>query len=373
MSGIELIPVRSSAQLRAFIDLPWTLYRDYPLWVPPLRRDFARLLDPARHPFWQSAERELFLVRRGGTWLGRIAAIIDRAYNSFHGEAMGVWGFFECAHDPDAAAALFGATAEWAAGRGAVFLRGPLNPSTNYTAGLLIQGFDLPPALMMPYNPPYYLELVRHCGFRKEKDLLAYRLSRDFQPPAWALSFTERTAARAGVRLRLPDPRRLRDELRLMTRVYNRCWAGNWGFSPMSDAEVDDSARRLIRVFDPDLGFFLCRGDEPVGVGLLLPDLNPLLKRFDGRLGLAALVKSYLYRSEVQGLRFVLFGLAAPLRQIGVSFVALSYLLGLVERKRQFRYVELSWVLEDNEDVNAFFQQLELPPYKVYRLYRRDL
>lgn len=373
MASIELIPVRSRTEMHAFIELPWALYRDYPLWVPPLRSDARRLVDPARHPFWRSAERELFLVRRGGTWLGRIGAIIDRAYNSFRGEAMGAWGFFECAHDPEAAAALFGAAAEWAAERGAVFLRGPLNPSTNYTAGLLIQGFDLPPALMMPYNPPYYLELVRHCGFRKEKDLLAYRLTRDFQPPPWVLSLTERTAARSGVRLRRPDPRRLADELRLMNRVYNECWAGNWGFSPMSDAEVDDSARRLIRVFDPDLGFFLCAGDEPVGICLIVPDLNPLLKRFDGRLGLPALVKSYLYRSEVQGLRFMLFGLKAPQRQIGVSFAALRYLLGLMERKRQYQYVEAGWILEDNDDVNAFFRQLAVPPCKIYRLYRRDL
>src|SRR3990172_947996 len=221
MAGIEIVVVEGSSELKDFIDLPWNLYAEYPRGVPPLKKEVRRLLDPRRHPFWSSAERRLFLARRGSQAVGRIAGIIDRRYNEFHGEQMGIWGFFECADDPAAAAALFSAVETWARRKGMAFVRGPLNPSTNYEVGLLVEGFDYPPALMMTYNPPYYSRLVELCGFSKEKDLFAF----------------------------------------------------------LSDGGMRDIQKGVITCADPGLAFFIYYEDKPAAVCVIFPDISPMLKR----------------------------------------------------------------------------------------------
>ena len=182
MADIEIIPVEGGSELKDFIDLPWRIYGSYPNWVPPLKEEVRRMLDPGGHPFWEFSERILFLVRRGSETVGRIAGIIDRHYNQFHGEKMGIWGFFECDDDPEAAAALFSSVETWALQKGMTFMRGPLSPSTNYEVGLLIEGFAHAPVLMMTYNPPYYPGLVESCGYTKEKDLMAFLI--DWRLPA---------------------------------------------------------------------------------------------------------------------------------------------------------------------------------------------
>ncbi len=373
MQYIEIVPVRKSLEFKAFVDLPRQLYGDDPNWVPGLRSDQLRLLDPLRHPFWRTARRELFLARRGEEYVGRIAAIVDAAYNQFHGESMGIWGFFECRYDPEVARLLFVTAEQWLRGQSMQFIRGPLNPSTNYTVGLLIQGFDSPPTLMMTYNPPYYLELVRNCGFKKAKDLYAYRVTRGFELPDWITTLAERTAAKYEISIRQANPRKLKDEIRLMNHIYNECWSTNWGFVPMSDAEVEDVAKDLASFFDSDLGFFLYHKGEPIGECLLFPDVNPLIKRLNGRLGPSALIKRYLYQSDIKGVRALTFGIKEAYRYNGVPLIALHRLLDLVDAKPQYHYVEFGWNLEDNHEINGFFEQVGLQPYKIYRIYQKPL
>ena len=182
--AVSIIPVRSEQELTTFVDLPWTVYADQPLWVPPIKSQDRELLTPGAHPFWESARRELFLALRDGLPVGRIAAIVDEKYNAYAGEACGAFGFFECLDDPEAAHALLGEARSWLAVQGMSFMRGPLNPSANYTCGLLVDGFDLPPVIMMPWNPPYYAELLEGWHLRKEQDLFAYLIERDrLSPP----------------------------------------------------------------------------------------------------------------------------------------------------------------------------------------------
>ncbi len=174
MAGVSVIPVQTKRQMKAFVDFPWDLYRDDPHWIPPVKSQVIQLLTPGRHPFWTFSRRELFLAMRGPEIVGRIAAIVDDHYNEYQQEKMGVWGFFECQHDPEAAGALFAAATEWVRRQGMEFIRGPLNPSLNYESGLLVHGFESRPTFLMTYNPPYYLDLVKLSGFHKEKDLLTY-------------------------------------------------------------------------------------------------------------------------------------------------------------------------------------------------------
>lgn len=373
IAGIEIVVVEGGSELKDFIDLPWNLYAEYPRWVPPLKKEVRRLLDPRRHPFWSSAERRLFLARRGSQVVGRIAGIVDRRYNEFHDEQMGIWGFFECADDPAAAAALFSAVETWTRGKGMTFVRGPLNPSTNYEVGLLVEGFDYSPALMMSYNPPYYSELVESCGYAKEKDLLSFLIEGDYRLPEWMDSLAGRIARKKGIRIR---PFRRKDaeaEFALIREIYNDSWSANWGFVPLSVEEMRDIQKSVMAFADPDLAFFIYYEDEPAAVCVIFPDVNPLLKRLNGRIGLLGLLKALLYSRKIDGLRLLMFGVKEKYRQLGVPMLAFHHIYEVVRKKAKYRYLEMGWTLEDNEAVNSLAVEASARPYKRYRIYRKSL
>ena len=373
MAGVSVIPVKSKQEMKTFVDLPWELYRNDPYWIPPVKSQVVNLLTPGRHPFWQFSRRELYLALRGSEVVGRIAAIVDDHHNDYQKEKMGIWGFFECRRDPEAAAALFGTAIQWVRQEGMEFIRGPLNPSLNYEAGLLVQGFESRPTFLMTYNPPYYLELVKLSGFRKEKDLFTYLSTRDDQLPEWALNLGERLAEKQEVVIRKMVPKHLDDEVQLLTQIYTDCWGDNWGFSPPTVAEIREMVQAIYPIFDPDLAFFLYVQGEPVGVCIVLPDVSPLLKRFNGKLGLGALIKKHLYWSEINGCRGFILGVKEEFRQMGAPLVALHYLLKAAKSKLQYYYVEMGWSLEDNQAINLLYEESGLRPHKRYRIFRRDL
>ena len=374
MTGIEIVVVEGGSELKDFIDLPWNLYAEYPRWVPPLKKEVRRLLDPRRHPFWSSAERRLFLARRGSQTVGRIAGIIDRRYNEFHGEQMGIWGFFECADDPAAAAALFSAVETWARGKGMAFVRGPLSPSTNYEVGLLIEGFDYPPALMMAYNPPYYSRLVESCGFAKEKDLLAFLIDGDYRLPEWMDRLAERIAKKRGIHIRPSRPKDADAEFALIREIYNASWSDNWGFVPLSDDEMRAIQKDVMRFVDPDMVFFIDYEHEPAAFCVIFPDINRLLKRLNGRIGLLGLLKVLIYRREITGLRLLMFGVKEKYRQLGIPLLAFHHIYELVRQKKgKYRSLELGWTLEDNEAVNTLALEAGARPFKRYRIFRKSL
>jgi hypothetical protein len=373
MAGVSVIPVQSKRDMKTFVDLPWNLYRDDPYWIPPVKSQVIQLLTPGRHPFWAFSRRELFLAMRGSEVVGRIAAIVDDNYNEYQQEKMGVWGFFECQHDPEAAGALFANAVNWVRQQGMEFIRGPLNPSLNYESGLLVHGFESRPTFLMTYNPPYYPELVKLSGFRKEKDLLTYLSTRDIKPPEWAMNLGERLAQKQEVKVRRMNPKNFDAEVRLLTRLYVECWGDNWGFSPPTEAEIRDMVNAIYPIWDTDLAFFLYVQDEPMGVCVVLPDVTPLLKRFNGKLGLGALIKKHLYWNEINGCRGFILGVKEEYRQVGAPLVALHYLMEAAKNKPQYYYVELGWNLEDNQAINLLYEESGLRPHKRYRVYRRDL
>jgi hypothetical protein len=372
-AGIEIVVVEGDSELKDFINLPWILYADYPRWVPPLKKEVRRLLDSRRHPFWSSAERRLFLARRGSQVVGRIAGIIDRRYNEFHCEQMGSWGFLECADDPAAAAALFSAVETWARQEGMAFVRGPLNPSTNYEVGLLVEGFEYPPALMMSYNPPYYSRLVESCGFAKEKDLLAFLIDGDYRLPEWMDQLAERIAKKRGIHIRPSRPKDADAEFALIREIYNASWSDNWGFVPLSDDEMRAIQKDVMRFVDPDMVFFIDYEHEPAAFCVIFPDINPLLKRLNGRIGLLGLLKVLMYRREITGLRLLMFGVKEKYRQLGIPLLAFHHIYEVVRQKDKYRSLELGWTLEDNEAVNTLALEAGARPYKRYRIFRKSL
>lgn len=217
MAKPDIVSVQTAKDMNRFLDLPARIYEAYPLWVPPLRSDERDLLTPGAHPFWEHAERQLFLALRDGRVVGRIAAIEDQSANTYQDVRMCVWGFFECENDPEAAQALMEAASAWGRSRELNFLRGPMNPSTNYVIGMLLEGFEHAPAIMMPWTPPYYLDLMQACGMRKEKDLLAFYFDRSSVVPDWAIKLADRMAERGEITVRSGDMSKLREEVRLLT------------------------------------------------------------------------------------------------------------------------------------------------------------
>jgi hypothetical protein len=331
------------------------------------------MLDARRHPFWEFSERILFLARRGTETVGRIAGIIDRHYNQFHNEKMGIWGFFECVNDPEVAAALFSSVETWARQKGMTFLRGPLSPSTNYETGLLIEGFDYSPALMMPYNPSCYPGLIEACGFAKEKDLASFLLDDTCRLPEWMDRLAERIAKKKRIHIRLFRPKEEDAEFALIKEIYNDSWSGNWGFSPLSDNEIRDIQKSVMKFADPDLTFFIYYENEPAALCVIFPDMNPLLKRLNGRIGLLGVLKAILYRREITGLRCLIFGIKDKYRQLGLPMLAFHHIDKVVRKKGKYRSLELGWMLEDNEAITTLVEEVGAKPYKKYRIFRKSL
>ncbi|MBV9504633.1 MAG: N-acetyltransferase [Acidobacteriia bacterium] len=367
MGGIDVVAADKQA-LNTFVELPYRLYRDLPHWVPPLRIAVKELLDRGKHPFYKNAEAEFFLARRDGQTVGRIAAIIDRAHNSFHHEDAGFFGFFECADDPAVAEELLHRARQWVFERGAKLLRGPVNPSTNYECGMLVDGFDADPQVMMPYNPPYYPSLMERAGLRKAKDLLAYASTPDRVQLQKIEHAAKRVYAKTGVRVRPIDMKDFAREVERIWKVYGAAWSRNWGFVPMSREEFFLMGKEMKQILKPDLVLVGEAGNQMVGFALALPDVNQALKPARGRLFPTGLLKILYHQRRINSVRVLALGVVPEHRASGV---AAAFYATLVQNARKLGYktCEMSWILEDNALMNRSLEVMGAKRYKTYRIY----
>lgn len=369
--SLRVVPVESRAGLAEFVGLPYRLHAADPAWVAPLRRDVRLLLSRSRNPFFEHAEAIYLLARRDGRAVGRIAAIENRAHNREHADRVGFFGFFECEDDPQAARALFDAAAGWLRARGLDTLRGPASFSTNDECGLLVDGFDTPPSVMMSHNPRRYVGLVEGAGFVKARDLLAYQ-STTLELPERLVAGTRLLEKRYGLRLRTIDMGRFQAEVDLIKSLYNRGWERNWGFVPLSDREIDHLAQQLKPVVVPELVVFAERAGEPVGFAVALPDLNVALKTNpSGRL-LPGILKVLWAMRRITRLRVVLLGTLPEWHGKGVDALLYRHVW---ERGCALghRWAEAGWILEDNHAMRNGLQRLGFEVYKTYRMYDRPL
>jgi hypothetical protein len=374
-TAVTVEVARSRARIRRFVEFPYRLYRDDPDFVPPLRPDCRRLLSRRRNPFFEYGEAELFLARRDGRVAGRIAAVHNPRHNALYGVRDGFFGQFECVDDPAVAVALFRAAERWLRERGLTSIAGPVNFTTSDECGLLVDGFDAPPRVLMPYNPPYYPALLEHCGLRKAKDLWSWECGVEVDPRV--LRIAGRAGERYGITMRSLDLRRFDADLARIRYVCDASMGNNWGYVPITDAELAAQGRALRKIVDPALVQFAEIGGEPVGLGLALPDLNQALPAARGRLtrfGLpVGLVRLALAARRVDRVRGVLLGVLPEYQGRGIE--ALIYARGLTAmRTRGYRGpVELGWTLEDNDPVNRAHAAIGARRTKTYRIYRRDL
>lgn len=354
------------------------MFKRDPYWVPPLRMDIGKLLDRSKNPFFQHAEAEYFLARRNGEVVGRIAAITNRLHNEVHEDKVGFFGFFECIYDQDVADALFAEAARWLKARERDVMRGPMSFSVNDECGLLVDGFDTPPTLMMPHGPPYYVRLLDGAKFKKAKDLYVYRGGWEMKwvpEPERLRRGTELIQKRQGVTLRSFRMDDFKNEVDKIKVLYNKAWEKNWGFVPMTDAELDHLAEQFKPVAVPDLIPFAEKDGEVIGFGLCLPDLNYVFRRHrSGRLTpamLADLLFSLKFK-RIPRLRILLLGMTPEWRGKGVDAMLYNW-IWTKSKEHGFQWGEAGWILEDNPAMNTALEKMEFSVYKTYRLYDRAL
>lgn len=364
--------MRDGRDLEAFVRLPWSLYRNDRNWVPPLRRDVRRAFDPDHHPFHQHSDVQPFLALREDAPVGRICAIHNRRHLEFHDEPVGFFGWFECREDGEAAGALFEAAGEWLRERGLETMRGPTSFSTNEETGLLVEGFDRPPVILMPYNPPYYEDLILGHDFREAKTLVAYWLE-DEQAPEYLERAGQVLPRRYGITVRTLRMSEFDRELERVRELYNRAWESNWGFVPMTEEEFRFLASELKPVVEPELVLFAEGEDgEPVGFAVALPDMNQALKHANGRLFPFGLLKILWHSRNISRMRVVTLGVLPEYRGKGVD--ALLYLhLFRNGHATGHNAAEFSWMLEDNEAIRRPMERIGARVYKRYRLYDLSL
>ena len=372
--SIEVKPARKPGDRRRFVEFPYHLYRGNQHWIAPLRMSQKDILNTAKHPFYKTADVELFLAWGGGRVVGRIMAILNRAHNEFHNERAGFFGFFEVENDKQAAAALLDAAREWVRDRGAAVIRGPMNPSTNYECALLVEGFDLDPMVMMTYNPPYYVELLEGYGMKKAMDLYAYDIGVDYFNHSNKLQrVAERLRKKSNISVRPVNMKDFRNEVRTIREVYNDAWSKNWGFVPMSEEEFDHLAKDLKQIVDPRVVLIaeqLTAGAKPRAVGFLLavPDLNLALKRINGRLLPLGLLKLLWHSRKISSIRVITMGGILEFQNLGLG----SILLDEIYRRGPaagFPTGEMSWVLESNVMMNRAAELVGGRRTKTYRIY----
>jgi len=339
----------------------------------------GRTLDLDRNPFFEHADARLYLAWRDGRAVGRIAAIVNYLHNNYHAESVGFWGFFETERDPAVAGALLERAADELRERGMTEMRGPFSPSINAECGLLIDGFNLPPAVMMPYNPSYYPDLVEQAGLAPLKDLHAYLLVEE-QAAADRKTIQRLERLAQAVRRRHPnltvrplDMSNYEADVIALGELFNTLRRGNWGFVPVTEPELRLLAREMKSVVEPDMVLVAELDGKPVGCVISLPDINPLLKKLNGRLFPFGWAHLLWRRRIVRRVRILGSGVLPAHRLVGVVPL-LFYQLIRNGQRHGYEAAELSWVAEDNVNAVRTLESAVKPRlYKRYRIYTRQL
>lgn len=375
-ADLRILPVQSKKQFREFLRLPYRLYRNDPHWIPPLYFERREALHPKKNPFYQHAEVQLFLAYKHNIPVGRISAQVDLEYEKFHGERVGHFGFFESENDFKTASALFAAAENFLNNKNATRSQGPFNFSINQESGLLVEGFDQPLMIMTPYNPPYYEDLLLGAGYQKAKDLYAWWYQAG-NIPEGPTQIAEEVAKVPGLTVRGLEKKHIKRDLPKMMEVFNSAWSQNWGFVPLTEAEISQAARELKLLVDPSVAFLGELHGEPAGICLSVPNIYELIHDFRGRLFPINFLKLLwrIKKRKYKSARLMLLGVKKEFR--GSALGGLSVLLYQQVAQRGYKagFVggELSWTLEDNVKINAGIEFMGGKKIKTFRIYEKRL
>jgi len=369
--NIEIITVRSAGELNKFIKFPYKLYKHDPNWVPPLISERKAFLDRRKNPFFRYSRVRYFMARKGGKIVGRIASIVNYGHNRFHEDTVGFFGFFECIEDFEVASVLFRVALIDLKRQGLTVMRGPTNFSTNYEIGLVVDDFSAPPVINMPYNPRYYIEFVERFGFKKAKDLYAFKITDQDLPPERLVQIAEKIKEKENIKVRRLDMRHFRRELKIINKIYNNAWSMNWGFVPLPEDEFIHIAKDMKQIVDPDLVFIAEVSGEPIGFSMALPNVYQILPYAKGRLfpfGMLKLLWHSKIKNKIDSLRIITMGVEHKYQKRGIDniFYIETFNRG---KAKGYKWAELSWVLEDNRLMIRAAELLGAKKYRTYRLY----
>jgi N-acetylglutamate synthase-like GNAT family acetyltransferase len=334
--------------------------------------DRRKLMDRKKNPFYQHAEVEFYIAEREGKLVGRIAAIVNHNHNREHNDKVGFFGFFECINDQSVANALLDTVKAFLIKHGMSTMRGPANPSVNDEYGLLIEGFDLSPTILMTYNPKYYLTLLDNYGFKKAKDLYAYLLSQETVYSDRLERANSIVKKRQGLTIRTMEMKRYDEEVQRIKEVYNKAWAKNWGAVPMTDAEIDALAADLKPVVVPGLVLFAQIQEKTIGFALSIPDINMALKHNKNGALIPGLFHLYTKKKDINLVRIIVLGVLPEYQSSGAAGV-LFYETAARAKALGYQFGEASWVLEDNEAMNHSAEVMNGTITKKYRIYELAL
>ena len=367
-------PVRSRREEKAFLQLERQLYKDDPHWVPPIWQVRREMLGFKPHPFYDDADRQAFLVRRGDRVVGRVLAIVNHAHNRMHKETRGFFGFFECDRDVDASHELLATASRWLRDQGMTDVRGPVHPSLNYECGLLVEGFDSPPTYMIPHNHDYYASMIEAFGFQKVQDLFSYdaniAMLEDLDPK---LKFViDEATKRFKVECRPIDRGRFMQDVRSFLEIYNLSLQHTWGYVPMSESEIDHQSKGLKHLIVPELTSIAEIDGRPVGAGFGLLDFNQIIKKIDGRLFPLGWLKLMTGKRDIDRLRLISTNVLPEYQKWGLGLVTLARILpDAIEYGIQIG--EFSWVLESNSLSRGTIERGGATRTKTHRIYDRSL
>lgn len=382
MADIRIVPVQTDEQLQAFAHFPWKVYRDDPYWVPPIPSEHREFLEKRHNPFFEHGDAQYFLAYRGDDLVGTIAGITNDLYNQFQEVNVGFFGFFEVLEDAQAAEILLAAAEDWVKAKGHSSIIGPAQFSTNEEVGLLIDGFDDSPRLLMTYNPPRYRDYIEANGYHKAMDLWAYRAvleSLRGNIPPKLIRVTKKVMERRNLRLRNINMKKFDDEVEKLKKIYNSSWAKNWGFVPMTNAEFDNLGKQMKQFVDPELVVLVEYEEKDIiAFGLVLPDIyEPLRLAYPNpeTPEIFTLLKMLWYwkiRPDIKWIRAWALGVLPEYRGLGVDSLMYLELTNTALRKG-YKWAEMSWILETNDMINRAIQLMGGEVYKTYRMFEKDL
>jgi hypothetical protein len=378
MASVSIRPVRTRSELKRFVKVPFRLHRESEQWVPPLVFERMQFLDRKKNPWFEHGEAEYFLAERDGRAVGRITAHLDSRWDSYQGGRDAMFGFFEAEEDPEVVRALLDAATEWAVARGRERLLGPMDFTTNDEIGILIEGFERRPMILEPWHPPYYQRLIEAEGFGKAMDVLMWELrmgelkeGEKFDPSIHEAA--EKALRDEGITIRNMRKRDMAGEVRRFMDVYNEAWGDNWGFVPITDAEVEFQAKNLKQVLDEEWTFMAEKDGEVVGAALTLPDINQVLAGMNGRLLPFGWAKFLSGKRKIDRLRVFALGVKHDYRHTGVAAGLYLEHIKMAAMPDKIHWGEMGWILETNKPMNRAMEGMGGKIVKKYRLYERSL
>jgi GNAT superfamily N-acetyltransferase len=369
----KVVAVNSKSELTAFIDFPHELYKNDPNYVPELFIAQRDLL--TKHPFHKHNTLQMFLAYEDDKIVGRIASILNNGHNEFNKANDGFWGFFDCENNQETADMLFDIATKWLKGHGIdqKFI-GPVNFSTSEACGLLIEGFDSPPMLMMTYNYPYYADLIEKAGFAKQVDLIAWHWDGDGydDKSIRLLEILKERLKRSNIIIRSVNLKNFKEESAKLREVYNSAWDKNSGFVPLTDEEFDYLAKDMKLILDPKFALVAEQDGKIVAFGLALPNYNEIFQKIKkGRLLPTGIFKLLFGKKKIQSIRIYALGVIEGYRKMGIEACLYGSIIKEY-RDRGLKHAEAGWTLEDNVMINEAIKAIKGDPYKKYRLYEKQ-